>query len=180
NPTLNAVVETRFDVALQEAKEKDKLIRGNKVIFQDQPLFGVPVSIKESIDVESMKTTGGLHYRSDLMMTENASSVNKLQEAGAIILCKTNTPSLCFCHEADNKLYGRRNRDRNNNMTDGGSSGGAAAFKSTGASPTGDASEIGGSIRLSSHCNGVIVCKGGKFHVDTSVHFPPEQIPLKN
>src|SRR5699024_11088953 len=65
NPTLNAIVETRFDVALQEAKEKDKLIRGNKVIFQDQPLFGVPVSIKESIDVESMKTTGGLHYRSD-------------------------------------------------------------------------------------------------------------------
>src|SRR5690625_4657188 len=119
NPTLNAVVETRFDVALQEAKEKDKLIRGNKVIFQDQPLFGVPVSIKESIDVESMKTTGGLHYRSDLMMTENASSVNKLQEAGAIILCKTNTPSLCFCHETDNKLYGRTNNAWNKKMTAG-------------------------------------------------------------
>src|SRR5699024_9351617 len=96
--------------------------------FQDQPLFGVPVSIKESIDVESMKTTGGLHYRSDLMMTENASSVNKLQEAGAIILCKTNTPSLCFCHETDNKLYRRTNNTWNKKMTAGGSSGGEAAL----------------------------------------------------
>src|SRR5699024_7032224 len=178
--TLNAVVETRFDVALQEAKEKDKLIRGNKVIFQDQPLFGVPVSIKESIDVESMKTTGGLHYRSDLMMTENASSVNKLQEAGAIILCKTNTPSLCFCHETDNKLYGRTNNAWNKKMTAGGSSGGEAALISTGASPLGLASDIGGSIRLPSHFNGVIGFKPGKFQVDTSGHFPPDQIPLKN
>src|SRR5699024_6647330 len=86
NPALNAVVESRFDAALLEAKEKDKLIRGNKVIFQDQPLFGVPVSIKESIDVESMKTTSGLHYRSDLIITEKASSVNKLQEEIAIHL----------------------------------------------------------------------------------------------
>src|SRR5699024_12810458 len=96
---------------------------GNKVIFQDQPLFGVPVSIKESIDVESMKTTGGLHYRSDLMMTENASSVNKLQEAGAIILCKTNTHSLCFCHINDNKLYGRTNNALYNIITADESSG---------------------------------------------------------
>src|SRR5699024_12454186 len=77
NPTLNAVVETRFDVALQEAKEKDKLIRGNKVMFQDQPLFGVPVSIKESSDAESMKTTGGLQYCSDLMRIENDACVMK-------------------------------------------------------------------------------------------------------
>src|SRR5699024_9510046 len=72
NATLNVVVETRFDVALQEAKEKDKLCRGRKVNSHDQPLFGLPVSIKESIDDKSMKTTGCLYYRSDLVMTENA------------------------------------------------------------------------------------------------------------
>src|SRR5699024_6670777 len=83
NPTLNAVVETRFDVALQEAKEKDILSRRNKAISQDQPLFGVPVRIKESIEHESMQPTGGLRYCSHLMLTEKASSLNNLQEAWA-------------------------------------------------------------------------------------------------
>src|SRR5690625_4111685 len=145
NPTLNAVVETRYDVALQEAKEKDNLIRGNKVIFQDQPLFGVPVSIKESIDVESMKTTGDLHYRDRLMMTEHASSEHKLQQTSDIILCKTNPPSCCFCHDTDNKLYGRTNNAWNKKMTAGRSSVGKAALISTGASPLGLAPDIGGS-----------------------------------
>src|SRR5699024_12711546 len=112
-----------------------------------------------------------------LMMTENASSVNKLQEAGAIILCKTNTPSLCFCHETDNKLYGRTNNAWNKKMTSGGSSVGEAALISTGASPLGLASEIGGSIRLPSHVKGVIGVKPGKFQVDTAVNLPLAQIP---
>src|SRR5699024_12050273 len=60
------------------------------------------------------------------------------------------------------------------------SSGGEAALISTGASPLGLASDIGGSIRLPSHFNGVIGFKPGKFQVDTSGHFPPDQIPLKN
>lgn len=179
NPELNAIVETRFSDALKEAKEKDRLIQENRVIFQDQLLFGVPMSIKESIDVTGMKTTGGLHYRSDLIMSEDAISVKKLKDAGAIILCKTNTPALCFCHETDNKLYGRTNNARNQKLSAGGSSGGEAALIATGASLLGLASDIGGSIRIPSHFNGVVGFKPAKFQVDTQGHFPPDQIPFK-
>src|SRR5690625_5863235 len=95
------------------------------------------------------------------MMTENASSVNKLQEAGAIILCKTNTPSLCFCHETDNKLYGRTNNAWDKKRTAGGSSGGEAALIGVGGTPLGMSSDIGGSIRFPSHFNWVVGFKPG-------------------
>ena len=179
NPQLNAVVETRFTEALQEAKEKDALLAQGKVVFEDQPLFGVPVSIKESLDVSGMKTTGGLYNRSDLIMPNDASCVFKLKEAGAIILGKTNTPILNFCHETDNKMYGRTNNAWNERLSAGGSSGGEAALIAAGGSPLGLASDIGGSIRLPSHFNGVVGFKPGKYQVDAKGHFPPDNIALK-
>src|SRR5690625_2339587 len=110
NQSLNAVVEERFESALEEAKEKDREI--NKVNFDVQPLYGVPISIKESFHVKGMKTTGGVYHRKDLIMNKDAVVVEKLKKAGAIILCKTNTPALCFCHETENTLYGRTDRKR--------------------------------------------------------------------
>src|SRR5690625_2392771 len=58
NPTLNAVVEDRFDEAILEAKQMDQNI--NNVNFSEKPLYGVPISIKESFHVKGMKTTGGV------------------------------------------------------------------------------------------------------------------------
>src|SRR5699024_12697149 len=72
------------------------------------------------------------------------------------------------------------NNTWNKKMSAGRSSGGDADLISTYASPLGLASDIGGSTRLPSHFNGVIGFKPRKFQVDTSVHFPPDQIPLKN
>src|SRR5690625_2462309 len=126
NPELNAVVEERFDEALHEAKLKDEQI--NDVHFEQQPLYGVPISIKESFHVKVMKTTAGIFHRKDLIMNKDAEPVKRLKEAGAIILCKTNTPSLCFCHETENKLFGRTNNGWNRNRTAGGSSGGEGAL----------------------------------------------------
>lgn len=178
NPSLNAVVEDRFQLALQEAREKDEKIK--TIDFNEQPLYGVPISIKESINVAGMKTTGGLHHRKDLMMSRDAGVVSKLKNAGAIILCKTNTPTLCFCHETDNKIYGRTNNAWRNDYTAGGSSGGEAALIGVGGSPVGLSSDIGGSIRIPSHFNGVVGFKPGMFQVDTEGHFPPDQLPLKS
>src|SRR5690625_2202110 len=58
NSILNAVVEERFDEALKEAKEKDQNIEN--INFNEKPLYGVPISIKESFHVKGMKTTGGV------------------------------------------------------------------------------------------------------------------------
>src|SRR5699024_3954985 len=143
------------------------------------PLYGVPISIKESFHVKGMKTTGGITHRKDIMMSYDAEAVKRLKDAGAIILCKTNTPSLCFCHETDNKLYGRTNNAWSIDHTAGGSSGGEAALIGVGGAPCGLSSDIGGSIRIPSHFNGVVGFKPGKFQVSTSGHFPPDTHPLK-
>ncbi len=169
NPILNAVVENRFEEALNEALACDNETSVNK---RRLPLFGVPISIKEAFDVKGMHTTGGIVHRKDIVKTEDAYAVKKLREAGAIILGKTNTPALCFCQETENKLYGRTNNPWNVNHTAGGSSGGEGTLISTGASAVGLSSDIGGSIRFPSHFSGVIGFKPGAYQVDETGHFP--------
>lgn len=178
NTMLNAVVEERFAEALEEAKNADKNMK--QINWNLQPLYGVPISIKESFHVKGMKTTGGIVHRKDLIMSKDATVVEKLKDAGAIILCKTNTPALCFCHETDNKLYGRTNNAWDKRRTAGGSSGGEGALIGVGGTPVGMSSDIGGSIRFPSHFNGVVGFKPGKFQVSSEGHFPPDTIPLKS
>lgn len=171
NPTLNFLVEERFDKALAEATEADHQLAQNK---GSGKLFGVPISMKESFHVEGMKTTGGLVHLQDAVQQTDAEIVRLLKAEGAIIIGKTNTPELCFCQETDNKLYGRTNNAWNNERTAGGSSGGEAVAISVGGAAAGIGSDIGGSIRLPSHFNGVIGFKSGMFQVSSEGSFPPE------
>src|SRR5690625_6811874 len=95
-----------------------------------------------------MKTTGGISHRKDIIMSHDADVVERLKEAGAIILCKTNTPSLCFCHETNNKLYGRKNIAWNMHKNSGGYSGGEAVLIGVGGTHVGMCISLGGSIDL--------------------------------
>ena len=176
NPLLNAVVEERFSAALIEAKKMDDQLHSHS---DNKLLYGVPMSIKESFNVKGMRTTGGLVHRQDLICIEDADVVVKLKAAGAIILGKTNTPTLCFCQETDNKLYGRTNNALDINRTAGGSSGGEGALLGVGGAVAGIGSDIGGSIRFPSHFNGVVGFKAGKFQVSSTGHFPADTIPIQ-
>ena len=176
NTYIQAVVEDRFEDALREAKEKDAILESTTDVG---PLFGVPISVKESFDVKGMKTTGGLMHLKNHVATTDADVIQALKYAGAIILCKTNTPTLCFCQETDNKLYGRTNNAWDQSKTAGGSSGGEAALLAVGGVAVGIGSDIGGSIRFPSHFNGVIGFKPGRFQVSPQGHFPTESIPLQ-
>lgn len=169
NPTINALVEERFSEALKEAETKDMMVQTGK---NKGALHGIPISMKESLHVAGMKTTGGLIYRKNQIEHEDAEIVAKLKEEGAIILGKTNTPTLCFCQETDNKLYGRTNNPWDESKTVGGSSGGEGALIAAGGSAVGIGSDIGGSIRFPSHFNGVIGFRPGKFQVSQEGHFP--------
>jgi Asp-tRNA(Asn)/Glu-tRNA(Gln) amidotransferase A subunit family amidase len=173
---LNYLVEDRFDLALQEAKVCDEWLKEGK---GKGKLFGVPISMKECFDVAGMKTTGGLDHLKDHVAEEDSIVVAKLRAEGAIILGKTNTPTLCFCQETDNKLYGRSNNPWDITRTTGGSSGGEAACIAIGGAAVGLGSDIGGSIRFPSHFNGVIGFKSGANQVSPMGHFPPVTDPYQ-
>ena len=125
NEALNCLVEDRFEQAMQEAERADEEIRKNGA--GNKKLLGVPISMKESFDVAEMKTTGGLMHRKNAVSQRDADVVAALKTEGSIILGKTNTPTLCFCQETVNKLYGRTNNPWDLSRTPGGSSGGEGA-----------------------------------------------------
>lgn len=169
NPLVNCLVEPRFSAALKEADQADAQIAAGSARGK---LLGVPISMKEAFHVAGMQTTGGLLRRKGFIQYVDADAVRKLKEEGAIILGKTNTPELCFCQETDNKLYGRTNNPRDLFRTAGGSSGGEAALIATGAAAAGFGSDIGGSIRLPSHFNGVVGFKSGNGQVSSAGSYP--------
>jgi fatty acid amide hydrolase 2 len=176
NPAINFLVEDRFGQALKEATECDRRLNEGKGAGR---LFGVPISIKECFDVGGMKTTGGLVRLRDRIAQQDAQVVAKLRAEGAIILGKTNTPTLCFCQETDNKLYGRTNNPWDPTRTTGGSSGGEAACIAVGGATVGLGSDIGGSIRFPAHFNGVIGYKSGAKQVSQVGHFPEVTDPYQ-
>ncbi|WP_253286784.1 amidase [Virgibacillus sp. MSJ-26] len=176
NPSINAVVENHFSQAIEQAKVYDQKAKDGQIIG---PLHGVPVSIKESFDVIEMKTTGGLIHRQDFIAKTDAICVAKLKKAGAIVLVKTNTPTLCFCQETNNKLYGRTNNPWDLSRTAGGSSGGEGALLGVGGIAIGLGSDIGGSIRFPSHFNGIVGFKPGKYQVSQKGHYPFLAHPLQ-
>lgn len=170
NPVINCMVENRFDAAREEAKACDaELARGRG----SGRLYGVPISMKEAFDVAGMRTTGGLLHRRDAVASRDAAIVAKLKQEGAIILGKTNTPTLCFCQETENKLYGRTNNPWDPRRTAGGSSGGEGALIAAGGAAVGIGSDIGGSIRFPAHFNGVVGFKSGAHQVSDEGSFPP-------
>lgn len=176
NPHINAVVENRFAEALAEAQAADELLKTGQ---GEGLLLGVPVSMKESFHVSGMKTTGGLLQRREVVVHEDAVPVARLRREGAIILGKTNTPTLCFCQESVNKLYGRTNNPWDIERTAGGSSGGEGALIAVGGAAVGFGSDIGGSIRFPAHFNGIIGFKSGNSQVSDQGHFPATFEPLQ-
>ncbi|TCZ77423.1 amidase [Paenibacillus albiflavus] len=177
NPSVNCLVEERFELARHEARQCDDELASNQNI--KGRLYGVPISMKEAFDVAGMRTTGGLRHRKNLVMDHDAAIVELLRHEGAIILGKSNTPTLCFCQETDNKLYGRTNNPWDLSRTVGGSSGGEAALIAAGGAALGIGSDIGGSIRFPSHFNGIIGFKSGAYQVKDDGAYPPFPHPLQ-
>lgn len=146
NPSINAVVATRFDAAIAEAKASDaQLARGEA---GSSPFFGVPCTVKESFALEDMPHTAGLVARAEIKAQRDATAVRRLRDAGAIPLGVTNVSELCMWIESNNRVYGRTCNPFDLGRIPGGSSGGEGAIVGSGASPMGLGADIGGSIRL--------------------------------
>lgn len=148
---INAIIVRDFDAARQQARNADaRLAKGEKA-----PLLGVPMTVKESFNIAGLPTTWGIKGTSNNIAAEDSAVVKRLKAAGAVILGKTNIPTLLTDWFADNPVYGQTNNPHDLNRSPGGSSGGAAAAVASGMVACEYGSDIGGSIRVPAHYCGI-------------------------
>ncbi len=146
---VNAVVVRDFDRARDAARALD----GQRP-RPNQPLFGLPMTIKEAFNIAGLPTTWGLEEYSGLIAQRDSAVVRRLKAAGAIFVGKTNVPPLLSDWQAENPVYGRTHNPHARDHTPGGSSGGSAAALALGMVAAEYGSDIGGSIRVPSHFSG--------------------------
>lgn len=171
NPVLNAVVRERFEQAITEARDADKIIK-NTPPDKLPPFLGVPCTIKECFALKGMPNSSGLVARKNLIAQNDATAVARIKKAGAIPLGVTNVPELCMWMETYNRVYGRTKNPYDKRRIVGGSSGGEGAIIASGGSPFGIGSDIGGSIRMPAFFNGIFGHKPTGGLVPASGHFP--------
>jgi len=153
NPPLNAVVVECFDEALEEAAELDrKRARGDAL----GRLHGVPMTVKESIDVAGLPSTFGVSAHRHDFPGKDDPYVARLRREGAVLLGKTNVAQLLMFVETDNPVYGRTNNPWDLQRSPGGSSGGEAAIIAALGSPLGVGTDIGGSCRNPAASCGIV------------------------
>ncbi len=171
NPAINAVVRTNLDAARRRAEELDRLLASG---IPAGPLHGLPLTIKDTFDVDGMPATAGApEYARRPAATPDAAAVARLRAAGAVIWGKTNTPYLAGDSQTNNAVHGRSNNPWDLARTPGGSSGGAAAALATGITPLELGSDIGGSLRFPAHFCGVAALKPTYGRTPLQGHVPP-------
>jgi len=155
NPKLNAVVVDLSEDALKAAKAADK--RTKKA--EPGALHGVPITIKENVDYEGRANPNGVAAQMNIIAPSDAPVVRNLKKAGAIVIGLTNTPEFSFRGFTDNPLHGLTLNPWDDNITCGGSSGGAGAAVAAGIGTIAHGNDIGGSLRWPAHCNGIVTIK---------------------
>ena len=149
NPSINAIVWTDFDRARDRA---GNIIGGPTV---EQPLRGLPMTVKEAFNYVGSPTTFGIPTYESNIDTANSVVVSRLLKAGAVIIGKTNVPYALSDLQSYNDIYGTCKNPWDLHRTPGGSSGGSAAALAAGFSALEMGSDIGGSIRTPAHFCGV-------------------------
>jgi aspartyl-tRNA(Asn)/glutamyl-tRNA(Gln) amidotransferase subunit A len=151
----NAFLATDFDVALEQARHAEQLWMNGE---PSGILCGIPISVKDSIEVQGMPTTyGSVAYRDN--MKPDSLIAQRLRKHGAIIFGKTNLPEFALRPETFNLLRDPGRNPWNLERTCGGSSGGAAIAVATGLGPISIGTDSGGSIRGPSAQNGIFGIK---------------------
>lgn len=151
NPLVNAVVTIDEDGARRAAAEADrKLVAGEAI----GPLHGLPISFKDTARTAGMRTTFGHPRHADFVPESNDVHVQRILDAGAIRVGKTNVPEYAAGSHTFNRVFGTTRNPYDPAKSAGGSSGGAAAALASGFQPIADGSDMGGSLRNpASFCN---------------------------
>ncbi len=167
NPDLRAFITVTPDVALTQAEAAERAYRAGE---SAPPLLGVPVSIKDLVWTKGIRTTFGSLVTAEFVPDLDAPLVERLRDAGAVLLGKTSVPEVGWKAETTNRLIGSTHNPWKHGSTAGGSSGGAAAAVAAGLGPLAQGSDGAGSIRIPAAFCGVF---GLKPTFGTVPIFPP-------
>ncbi|KAJ8456762.1 hypothetical protein ONZ45_g18587 [Pleurotus djamor] len=142
----NCLTEIFVEKALSRAAELDEYLRkrGKPI----GPLHGLPISIKDQINIAGLESSIGFTAYLGDYAAKNAPIIEILLELGAVPFVKTNIPQTLVWAETFNYVFGRTVNPHNRNLTSGGSSGGEGALIAMRGSPLGVGSDIGGSVRI--------------------------------
>lgn len=152
NGRINAVVDYDHERVLEAAEAVDKELASGRFIGE---LPGVPVTVKAMVDQVGYATSCGARIRQRLMPNENSPIIDNLEQAGAIIVGRTNTPAFAYRWFTSNSLYGATLNPHDASLTAGGSSGGAAAAVAAGVGAIAHGTDIAGSVRYPAYACGV-------------------------
>tara|TARA_B100001123_G_scaffold233146_2_gene261626 strand:+ start:2076 stop:3548 length:1473 start_codon:yes stop_codon:yes gene_type:complete len=154
-PELNAFTAVFEETARARAEEIDR----QPNTWRDQPLLGVPIAVKDVICTRGTNTTGASRILSGFRPPYDATVVKRLQDAGAVIVGKTNCDEFAMGSSTEHSAYGPTHNPWSVAHTPGGSSGGSAAAVSARLCPASVASDTGGSIRQPAAFCGVVGLK---------------------
>jgi len=153
---VNAYITVASDAALKQAEELDQLAKQKK--FKGS-LHGLPIAIKDNLDTKDLRTTGGSRILSSWVPSTDANVVQKLKQAGAIILGKTNMHEFAFGITTNNPHYGPTRNPYDFSRIPGGSSGGSGAATAAALCAGSIGTDTGGSVRIPAALCGVVGLK---------------------
>jgi len=155
---MNAFITEDWDRAARAAAAVDRRRQAGEDLG---PLAGVPFSVKDVIAVAGLRITGASKAFADTVATTTAPAVQRLLDADAVLIGKTNCPEFAFGVTCDSPLLGRTGNPRFPANTPGGSSGGEAASLAAGISALGVGTDFGGSVRWPAQCVGIAALRPG-------------------
>jgi amidase len=175
NPGVSALHVVLSEQAMTAADDADRrLARGESI----GPLGGVPISVKENVDVAGTATTWGVAAMVDAVSSTDAPAVAHLRAAGAIPLSRGNLPDFALRWHTDNALMGATLNPWDPGRTPGGSSAGEAVALATGMTPLAIGNDLGGSLRWPSQCAGTAALRPTHGRVPSASLIPPTDSPL--
>ena len=156
NPRLNAFLTVTAESARARAEELDLELASGR---DRGPLHGIPIAHKDLISTKGVRTTSGSKLFADYVPNSNAQVVEKLDDAGAVMVGKTGLHELAYGITSDNPHFGTIRNPRNPEHIPGGSSGGSGVAVATGMALMATGTDTGGSIRIPASYCGVVGIK---------------------
>lgn len=155
-PVIHAYITVIAEPALERARQIDsRRIRGENI----GPLGGVPMAIKDSILTAGIRTTAGSHILENFVPPYHAFVIDRLLEAGAVIVGKANTDEFTMGSTCETSWFGPTRNPHDTRAVPGGSSGGSAAAVAAGECVAALGSDTGGSIRQPASFCGIVGIK---------------------